>query len=358
MSKHELWQDLPSLRQLFVCQYSIPIGWLTAPNLVHLALDEPGYGRTLTVRSILDALRGCPKLETLFISDSCIDWDPTCGYSPVSLPHLRSIELGEDEVSSGLVTHLQLPQNVAAGFRMLPMVTIWGNIPPGAIATMQHVLGRIDIRCITLAVPPFSRKDLDVLVRFEGLQGSLEISAYAEVEEDLRDVCFGPEGVLFSHSPRIEDVRELHIIGCPFVDGWRLDHLNVAMPSVVSISFFHYEGPNVFGPLTPTNTSSPPFPRLERFMVLGPETGLGVMAKARRDYGVPLKTLVVGRGSGVFKYDRVEDYAALGEVVDELHTGCPTEILEWESSNEILNFWSTIEIPCPVSPNGELMIAG
>ena len=353
---HEIWQRLPSLRRLLVSRYSIPIDQLVAPNLVHLALDEQGYRRNVTMQSILDALRGCPRLETLFISNSSIGQDPTRDHSPVSLPHLSSIELGAGEVHSGLVTHLRLPMNIAVAFRVLEKVDIYDDIPPAVIAAMQHVLGKIDIRCITLAVPLFFQDDPDLLVRFEGLQASLEISAYTETNEELLDVLFGPRGVLFSHSPRIKDVRELHIIGCPFVDDRVLDNFNAAMPSIVSISFFHCEGPNVLGPLTPTNPSSPPFPHLERIMVLGSESGLGVMAKARRDYGVPLKSLVVGRGSGGFEYDHVEDYAALGELVDELRTGCPAEVLEWGSENEVLNVWSTIGIPCPVSPNGKLMI--
>jgi len=93
-------------------------------------------------------------------------------------------------------------------------------------------------------------------------------------------------------------------------------------------------------------------------MVLGPESGLGAMAKARRDCGVPLKTLVIGRGSGEFEYHRAWDYTALEELVDELRTGCPTEITEWGSENEILNIWSTIEIPCPVSPKRKSTVTG
>ena len=38
----EIWQDLPSLRELFVYRYSIPIDHLVAPNLVHLAWNKEG----------------------------------------------------------------------------------------------------------------------------------------------------------------------------------------------------------------------------------------------------------------------------------------------------------------------------
>jgi len=217
-------------------------------------------------------------------------------------------------------------------------------------ATMQHVLGRIDIRCITLAVPPYLQEAPDLFVRFEGLQGSLEITAQAETYEELRDILFGPRGVLSSHSPRIDNVRELHIVGCSFVNGQTLEHINVAMPNIVSISFFHCEEPRVFVLPPQSNPSSPPFTHLERIMVLGPVSGLGGLVKGRRECGVPLKALVVGRGSGGFKYNDLEDYAALEEFVDDLRVGCPTEIVEWGSENEVLNIWSATHETCLVSP--------
>ena len=72
------------------------------------------------------------------------------------------------------------------------------------------------------------------------------------------------------------------------------------------------------------------------------------MAKARRDYGVPLKTLVVGRGPRRFEYEHLEDYTVLGELVGDLRIWCSTEVLEWGTENEILNIWSTAEFPGPV----------
>ena len=78
--------------------------------------------------------------------------------------------------------------------------------------------------------------------------------------------------------------------------------------------------------------------------------------KGRRDYGVPLKTLVVGRGPRRFEYEHLEDYTVLGELVGDLRIGCSTEVLEWGTENEILNIWSTAEFPDPVSPSdGKLM---
>ena len=80
------------------------------------------------------------------------------------------------------------------------------------------------------------------------------------------------------------------------------------------------------------------------------------MAKARRDCGIPLKTLVVGRGSGRSEYDQLDDYTKLGEFVDDLRIGCPTEISQWGIGNAVLNIWPTAETPSPVSPNGKLMV--
>jgi hypothetical protein len=64
---HEIWQDFPSLRELFVGHFFVPIDRLTAPNLVHLALEYRGHRQNITVQAILDALRGCPLLETLLL---------------------------------------------------------------------------------------------------------------------------------------------------------------------------------------------------------------------------------------------------------------------------------------------------
>ena len=70
----------------------------------------------------------------------------------------------------------------------------------------------------------------------------------------------------------------------------------------------------MFGPLTPTDPSSLPFPHLERIMVSGQESGLREMAKARRDFGVPLKTVGIGRGPRGSKCGHPEDYYSAGRV--------------------------------------------
>ena len=356
---HGIWQDLPSLRELFVHKYSIPMNRLAASNLVHLALEQAGYGQDVTVQCILDMLRGCPLLETLLVTESRVRANITPNYPPVPLPRLRSIELGEDEVRSGLATHLQFPQNVAVGLRMLFPSEVCGKIPFTVEATMQHVLRRIDICYIALAESQDPQGALVLLVRFEGLYGSLEITTVTLYDDGLIwAVLFSPGGVLFSHSPRIENVRELHIVGCHLGGDRMFHHIHAAMPNITSISFFDCKEPHAFGLLLQTHHSLPPFPRLERVMVLGPELGLIGMAKARRGCGLPLKTVVVGRGSGRFEYDHLDDYTELGELVDNLHTKCLTEILQWGIGNEVLNVWSTADTPGPVSPNEKLAVPG
>ena len=70
----DIWQDFPSLRELFVSQYPIPIGQLAAPNLIHLALEIGGEEREFTIRSILDMLPDRPHPR------------PRTGNCPQSLP--------------------------------------------------------------------------------------------------------------------------------------------------------------------------------------------------------------------------------------------------------------------------------
>lgn len=324
---------------------------------MHLALENTACERAITVQGILDTLRGFPLLETLLIVDLGVSQDPTHDQSPVCLPKLRSIELDSNEVRCGLIPYLQFSPDVTAGFRGMFLKDVWGDVSLVVVAAMQHVLGRMDIRCVTLAVSSYNNGIAKFLVRFDGLRGSLEISTSSlYTNTELQNVLFGSRGVLFSHSPRIGNVRELHLVGSSLEDGQGFDHINVAMPNLVSISLFHCKGANLLGVPTQANPLSPPFSHLERIMVLGPEPGLRGIVKARRDGGVPLKTLVVGRGPTGFGHNHLEDYTKLGELVGDLHIGYPTEILKWGMGNEIFNIWSEIEVPGPVSPNGNLMV--
>jgi hypothetical protein len=208
---------------------------------------------------------------------------------------------------------------------------------------------------------------MTLLIHFVGLQGSLKITA---IVGHNATTFFGLGGVLLSHSLPIGETRELHMIGCYSFDDQGWPHINTTLPNLVSISFFHCDGPNMFKPLIPTNTSPPPFPHLEDVMVLGPGSGLREMAKARKDYGVPLRTLVAGQKPSGFTNDpwdnfiKTEKYVGndpmdcdgVGELVDNLYVGCPTKIVEWGGRNEIMNIWSTTGVPGPVSPNKNVMV--
>ena len=343
------WQRFPSLRQLFVSRYSLPIDRLAAPNLTHLALECAGHKQNVTVQTILDMLRRSPLLQTLLISYPG-DLRPTAphGHSPVRLPHLRSIEVGVREVRSGLIAHLDFPPNITAGFRTMQMSDVCGNIPPAVLATVEHVLGRIDIHRVILAAAKNSRGKMEHLVQLEGAQGSLEINAFCTDPETL-PALFGPEGVLFPHRSRIENVRELQIIDCCLSDSQELYLLNLAMPNVVSISIssFAYSGP--FKLLAPSDPSFLPFPRLERVMVFGSELGLEEMARRRRDLGVRLKTLIVGRVLGGSEHGRLKDWTVLEGLVGDLRVGCPVQISEWGAENEIASIWATVMPPGEVS---------
>jgi hypothetical protein len=364
---HGIWQNFPSLRELLIRKFRIPDGWSSSPNLVHLALEDTRGTQEVTVRSILGVLRGCPLLETLLLVNSVGYLDLTHDPSPVSLPNLRSIELGSLEVHCGLTVCLRFPRNAAVGFRGLSVADESQEILPVVMAAMLHVLRRVDIRRITYVTPSsrcYQRK-VSLLIRFEGLRGSLEITATPDhrlAESRLK--------ALLSPSLPIENTRELHMIYWYFdspersPDGRAWSRINVTMPNLVSISFSRCHGTCMFGPLTPTDPSSPPFPHLERVMVLGGGKGLREMVKARKDYGVPLKTVVAGRkprgllhsirdgfaGSDRYMGDHPEDCAGVGEFVDDLYVGCPTEAVEWGAGNEIMNVYSSVGAPA-VSPN-------
>lgn len=88
------------------------------------------------------------------------------------------------------------------------------------------------------------------------------------------------------------------------------------------------------------------------------------MAKARRGCRVPLETVVMGQGglkgwstSILLKIStHLGDYSTLGELMDDLRIGCPTEIMEWGTENEIANVWSMIGAPGSISANGNPMV--
>lgn len=184
-----------SLRRLLVSGFLVPVDKITAPNLIHLSLETAHctHERT-TVQSVLKMLRGCPRLETVLIDSIIPSFPIQASYATVTLSKLHSIELGSPEAQSGLVTFISFPQGAAVGFRGVTD----GDWPYKSI---QHVLPPIDIESITVA--QIRRKGSKRLVRFEGIKGSLEILIY---DGDGRSV-FGLDGILFSCSPRLDDVK-------------------------------------------------------------------------------------------------------------------------------------------------------
>ena len=347
---HGIWDHLPSVRELLVSCHTIQIGELNAPNLVHLALERTGREQTVTVQAVLDMLRECPLLETLLLSNSGLLPEDPSGYSSVCLPRLRSIELGEDEVHSGLVTSLQFSRDIAAGFRTIANKRIYKDDLPALITPIQHILGRIDSRSITLAASPDHSRP-EILIRFEGSGGSLEITT-EETYSVQPHVLLALERMLCFPLPGIENVTELHIVGCSLDRSETFRRVNAAMQNLVCISFFHCDETQVYRLLTRTHDSLPPFPHLERIMVFGHESKMEHMARRRKQLGVPVKTLVLGGWCRGFWYTPLKDYTVLRGLVGHLWAECPTEILGWGTRNDILQIWSSTTVP--VSPVGKL----
>ena len=341
-------QDLSPLRELFVRQLPDPFGKPTAPNLIHLALENGEMGRGVTIRSILDMLRGCPLLETILIVYSHdLVGKTALQYSPVSLPNLRSIELGGYEVLCGLITSLRFPPTVAAGFRALGGYNVCSdNVPQAVMDSSRHVLEGMDIQTVILAVAFRGGGCLWTLVRFEGVDGSLEITLQSWSIEQERIFC--GTGVLFSLTPRLSNVKELQLTGCCVDD---VSHLVTAMPNLTSICLFDcgwYEGDGVFGLICPSDCHlSPPFPHLERLTVLEPGPGLISVVQRRKESGAPLKTIVIGPNPRLYTSEQIRE---LRELVDDLRVEIPPDISEWSIGNRILNRWSETGIPGPVSP--------
>ena len=102
----------------------------------------------------------------------------------------------------------------------------------------------------------------------------------------------------------------------------------------------------MFGLPAPANPSSPLFPYLRYITVLGSGPGSRRMVKARR-YSQKTGSLT--------QHNRLEGYAGVGGLVDDLRTSCPIGIIEWEARNEIPNIWSTLEVPSLVRPNQNAM---
>ena len=126
-----------------------------------------------------------------------------------------------------------------------------------ATRAVQRVLAGVDVCCITFLIgSPGSLRGRGLLIRLEWVCGSLEITHPLGTDAIAREIFFGPSGIQLSRrSLGIENVRELHVVGCFYQGDPESLHFHVAMPNLFSIPF-HCEGPRVFELLTPTDPSS------------------------------------------------------------------------------------------------------
>ena len=342
-----VWQHLLSLRELFVCRFSVPIGQFTAPNLIHLALENVGDRRDVTTGSILDMLRGSPLLETILIIRYRTSLqETTLDHTPVSLPNLRSIDLGRYEVCSGLITYLRFPQTVAAGFRSLEESDVFGDsIPPMVMASSRHVLGETDTHTFIIASAAPHPYDAS-LIRFERANGSLEITLQLWFDGEV-SAFFGDYGGIISSAPRLDNVKELQLAECyidPILD---VDRLAMAMPNLTSICFFRCRNGDdgMFGLICPSGRHpSPPFPHLKHLTVAQPGHGLIQVAQERKKYGVPLQTVVIEPWPRLYTPEQIRE---LREFVDDVRVEIPSGVSGW--STGILDVWPEGGTAGPVS---------
>ena len=348
-----IWQDFPFLRELFVRQLYVPIGQFATPNLVHLILEKTWEGEKITTKSVLDMLCGSPLLETVLIANPRAPLrDIPIDHAPASLPNLRSIELGMHEVCSGLVPYLRFPPTAAVGFRSLKSSDVSGyEIPPKIMASSRYVLGGMDICTVILALAATSQ----YLVRFEGVEGSLEITFQHTYSWEVSTV-FDSDGVLFSFSPRLNGVRELQFAGY-YISCLDVGRLAVAMPNLASIYFFHCEcdeEDSIFGIVSGSSDhQSPPFPHLKRLTVLEPGPGLIEVCRERKKWGVPFQTVVIGSKPCPYTPEQI---AELGEFVGDVRVETPPGISEWSVGNRIFDMWSGLYFPRLVSSTPNLII--
>jgi len=333
--------EFTSLRRLSISGFFVPIRWITAPNLIHLSLESTtSKSSKTTIKSVLDILRGCSQLETILIN-FLTSWDTPHGlHTPVTLPKLRCIELGYTEVWCGLVLPLRFPPGVAVGFRGVS--AIGGAWPCESI---WHVLAMINIGAITLAhirrTKNIGYGERDTcLIQFGGPKGSLEIILLPMDNQDP----FGPNGPLLSHSPKLNDVKTLHIMDCHITDD-TLTAIASAMQNLISITF---SGSYVYPkPLTPMGGSPLLFPHLKQIVGLPLEGKLVEMAKARKENGMPLDALDV--------HDHPENkytsrcIAELREIIEDVKVWYCANLPECWTSNTLLDAWEAAGYCGPVS---------
>jgi hypothetical protein len=338
-----------SLRKLSISGLFVPVDRIETPNLIHLSLERLYSGSRTTVPSILCMLRGCPQLETIvlnFIEQNEEDYDIfSDGWPTVTLPKLLAIDLGSEEVSGRLVMYLQFPPTVDVGFRMENLYDFEHDWDSDIFCSVESVLSRIHIQSITLAAStsPDDGNHEVILTRFEGLQGSLEICTSTSGYD--WDIIFDPhEDLLFGRfNGNFEVVRTLNILDCSEA----VPFLAERLPNVTSINFLNYSGgEDAYGTLFPTNPLSPPYTKLECVTGVSSDPGLVGMAKARKECGVPLKTveLLVDKLGDV-----PEELVELSQYVEQVKFTSQTRNLGWGTNNAILEAWEGTGHRAPVS---------
>ena len=283
--------EFRSLRRLLVSGFILPIDHIKAPNLIHLALETTEPGLEYTAHSVLDMLRGCPQLETVLVNCLVKPTRIQQSYPPITLPNLRSIELGDRETQAGLILPLRFPPATPVGFREMSVLA-----DPTVRESIQHVLAAVDIQSVTLAQfddtvdGKLARRDVGdygELVRYEGPKGSLEITTHEAFN------LYQLRKLLLSHSPKLDNVKTLRIMDFDMHDDIHKIFTSTvsAMNNLISISFVSY--PLFPEPLVPKGGLPVLLPHLKHISGLRPESQLVELARARRGKGVPLNALDV-----------------------------------------------------------------
>ena len=336
------------MRKLFVSGCLLPINRITATNLIHLSLEVFHFS-LITAQPVLDLLRGCLLLETVLINiiSKAGSRHALRSRNPVTLPKLHSIELGEFEVRSGLITHLRFPPGVAVGFQDMAF-----NRATWPCESIQHVLATTNVESVTVSHIRHSAYTGDdfYLLRFEGSEGTLEVTISGSGHRSSCD----PGELLLSHSLRLENVKTLRIMDC--FGGDILERLGPVMPNLISTQFIGRNLPTSITALTPAMDGSPKFPHLKHIAGLSVGPRLVYLVRSRKQIGVPLSCLDVNDGAdnwSVTEYCRREDalgyIAQLKEMVEDVKVWKCGYLPERWTNNAILDVWEEAGLPGPVS---------
>ena len=337
-----------SMRKLFVSGCPLSINRITASNLIHLSLEFMDMSMT-TALPVLDLLRGCSLLETalIYIAPAGSSQHALQPPTPVTLPKLHALELGDFMVCSGLIIHLRFPPGVTVGFRDIKLDgTTWPCEPT------QHVLVATSIESVTISHIRHSAYTMydSYLLRFEGPEGSLEVS---NSESGYRSSC-DPGELLLSPSLRLENVKTLRIMDC--FDRHILEKLGSVMPNLISIQFIGRNLPMSVLSQTPMGGSPVQFPYLKHIVGLSAGPSLVNLARSRKRMGVPLSSLDVNDGAddwsrtGDCLKEDMPGYAAeLKEIVEDVKVWKCGYLPERWTNNAILDVWEEPGRPGPVS---------